>query len=53
MRQHRKNSHLYKWYVSIPKELHEWFRDTAKAEGKSQGLLLTEILELFRKLKNV
>jgi len=51
MKQHKKKSDLYKWYVSVPKDLYEWFRDTAKAEGKSQGLYLTEILEILRKLK--
>ena len=36
--------------VAIPKELHEWLKTSAKAQDKTQGLYLTEILELVRKL---
>jgi len=52
MRQYKKNLGLYRLNVAIPKELHEWLKTSAKAQDKTQGLYLTEILELVRKLKD-
>ena len=52
MKQHKKNIGLYRLNVAIPKELHEWLKAEAEAKKKSQGLYLTEILELVRKLKD-
>ena len=52
MKQHKKNLGLYRLNVAIPEELHKWLQATAKASGKTQGLYLTEILELVRKLKD-
>jgi len=52
MKQHKKNIGLYRLNVAIPKELHEWLKSEAKAKDKTQGLYLTEILEMIRKLKN-
>jgi hypothetical protein len=34
------------------KLLHKWLKAEAKAQNKTQGLYLTEILEMVRKLKN-
>jgi hypothetical protein len=52
MRQHKKNLGLYRLNVAIPKALHEWLKAEAIAKDKTQGLYLTEILELVRKLKD-
>jgi hypothetical protein len=48
MKQHRKNSNLHRWLLSIPKDLWEWFRAFAKKQGKSQSLLISEILQELR-----
>jgi hypothetical protein len=51
MRQHKKNLGLYRLNVAIPKDFHEWLKASAKTQNKTQGLYLTEILEMVRKLK--
>jgi predicted DNA-binding protein len=38
--------------IAIPQELHEWLKAQAFKQNKTQGLYLTEILELVRKLKD-
>ena len=47
MRQHKKNLGLCRINLSIPKEIYEWLKTSAKA----QSLYLTEILEMVKNLK--
>lgn len=49
MKQHAKGSNLHKWYINIATDIWKWFRDFAKSKGKSQGLLITEILRDLKK----
>ena len=51
MRQHKKNLGLCRINLSIPKEIYEWLKSSAKAQNKTQSLYLTEILEMVKKLQ--
>ena len=51
MRQHKKNIGLTKLLVSVPQELHQWLKTSAKAQDKTISLYLSELLAQLRKLK--